>query len=389
MTYKYIYIKNGDVVTQLERIASLWPTPITSGPDAFIYDFISQNQESEILLLSRAQRKAEFEYRKVKAFVFPEKVSIFGKAPARIVYFLSVVALALRYRPDRILCGSNGGALWASYLISKLLSIPLVHSRHNRVTYEGGPWYRRIGLAIDGFIIRRADGVICHGPYLKDELEKLGVAADRLIEFDVGFSDMKQTDQLHYADAPCSDEVNYLLYMGRIERNKGVFDLLTAAKDIHSKTDKSFKLVYAGDGRHSKELKDAVTRLGMDRYVNILGRVPHDKLGPIISQSLAVVTPTHSDFPEGRCMAAMEAHVMGVPVIAPAFGPFPYLVEHGVNGLMYTPGSVDELGSCIRRLLDNCDERRRLSEGAEIAGRKLLEPVRTFSVAVNQVFATA
>ena len=56
-----------------------------------------------------------------------------------------------------------------------------------------------------------------------------------------------------------------------------------------------------------------------------------------------VVTPTQSQFPEGRCMATMEGLVMGVPVIAPNFGPFPFLVKHGENGLLFEPDSSHDI----------------------------------------------
>ena len=71
--------------------------------------------------------------------------------------------------------------------------------------------------------------------------------------------------------------------------------------------------------------------------------MPHENLADLICESTVVVTPTQSQFPEGRCMATMEGLVMGIPVIAPDFGPFPYLVKHNVNGLLYKPDSVNDL----------------------------------------------
>ena len=52
-------------------------------------------------------------------------------------------------------------------------------------------------------------------------------------------------------------------------------------------------------------------------------------------------------------MSVMEGLVMGLPVIAPNFGPFPYLVKDRVNGLLYVPDSVEQLGRTIDLLLDD------------------------------------
>ena len=73
-------------------------------------------------------------------------------------------------------------------------------------------------------------------------------------------------------------------------------------------------------------------------------------------------------------MAAMEGLIMGKPVIAPNFGPFPYLVEHERSGLLYKADSVEDLGRQISRALDDHDLYKRMCAGARDAGAKLREP---------------
>ena len=89
-------------------------------------------------------------------------------------------------------------------------------------------------------------------------------------------------------------------------------------------------------------LKEIASR-SLNNRVIILGYINHDKLVTLLRKCRVLVTPTHKSFPEGRCMSAMEGLVMEVPVIAPDFGPFPYLVNHGVNGLLYKADHVDDL----------------------------------------------
>ena len=85
-------------------------------------------------------------------------------------------------------------------------------------------------------------------------------------------------------------------------------------------------------------------------------------------------------------MAAMEGLVMGVPVIAPRFGPFPYLITHEQNGLLFEPDSVSDLRSCIGRVLQDNTLYDQLKRGAKESGARILNPPRTFSQAVEQAF---
>ncbi len=386
---RYAYVKNGDVVAQFERILAAGAKKITSGPDAFIYDFLQAVQNNPKLLLSRSTRNALFQKDEsaVKARVFMERGPHLGRLLQGPVSTIRIFLHLLLFRPQRILCGTTGGPLWACFVISKIFSSPLVHSRHNRVSSNAESWHRKLSLCIDRWCICRLQAVICHGPFLKQELLDVGVPKHRIFEFDVSFDDLlkcKQEDLIasYYTDLIDS---RFILYFGRIETNKGIFDLLTAYIEI-LKEDSSLQLVYVGTGSQIETLKAKIEKAGLSKKVLLLGKVPHDDLVHIIKLSIAVVTPTRSDFPEGRCMAAMESLVMGVPVIAPNFGPFPYLINHGLNGLLYIPDSVQDLKLKISNLLSDNDLYMNLSEGACKSGKQLMNSV-SFSQAVKNAFS--
>jgi glycosyltransferase involved in cell wall biosynthesis len=87
-------------------------------------------------------------------------------------------------------------------------------------------------------------------------------------------------------------------------------------------------------------------------------------------------------------MVVLEAQVLGVPVVAPAFGPFPYAVQHRVNGLLFKAGSEEDL----RRNLDLAlrpEVTGSLRQGAAAAGRDLLASRLGFAQAVESTFAAA
>jgi glycosyltransferase involved in cell wall biosynthesis len=395
---RYAYIKNGDVVTQLQRILPITDTIPTSGPDAFISDFLRFVGRQSVLLISCHERNFEFHCNNIAARVFllnMRSCGAFGKIIGSIFAFFKTLFLLVKFRPDRILCGRAGGMLWATLLVSRLCSIPFVYSAHQNLSNPRHPWYRRLIAAIDRWCILCAKAVVCHGPYMNKQLSEMGVPSNRIFEFDVDLRDM--LTELT-ANKKISDLINFdgdmiVLYVGRIVGSKGVFDLLDACSE-RLLIDPRVKLVYVGNGSQLELLQTRVAALGLTDRAIFTGAVEHDMLAHIISKARIVVTPTRSANPkkglkeaaEARCMAAMESLSMGVPVVAPNSGPFPFLIKQGINGLLYETDSVEALKRAILSVLDNDELYTRLRGGAMESGRNLLGPAITFSQAVKRAF---
>ena len=232
--------------------------------------------------------------------------------------------------------------------------------------------------------------MVVHGPYLRDQLLQVGISADRLVEYNWGFRHLveQSQDDHEVPDINKNGATRIVLYIGRIEETKGIFDLLHACTNRLS-ADLRTKLVYVGDGTDLARLRSLVSELGLGRNVQLLGMVPHRLLGGVIRQSTIVVTPTQTSFPEGRCMATMEGLIMGVPVVAPDWGPFPYLVKHEYNGLLYNADSIADLRFSIERVLDDASLRARLRTGARESGARLCDVEVNFSQAVKTAFDIA
>lgn len=73
-------------------------------------------------------------------------------------------------------------------------------------------------------------------------------------------------------------------------------------------------------------------------------------------------------------MTVLEAMASGCPVVAPRVGGIPELVQHGVTGLLYTPGDVAEAAIAVRQLLQEAELRRQLAAQARLAVREKYDP---------------
>jgi glycosyltransferase involved in cell wall biosynthesis len=387
---KYAYLKSGNVVSEVQRLGHTPSEVPDGGPLTYIAQFLRLCAGHPILLLSYSTDDGALRIGNVEARVYripaPSRRPQ-GTIALRLRGFGRTLLSLLGFHPHRILCARLGYPLWASFLVSRLYSVPLVHTRHSH--YAGRSHIRqRLSTELDNWIVRRAHSVVCNGPYLQDELLHIGVKSSRLFVFGAGCQEISAGASQEEGIPDLSDggKNTCILFVGRIHKNKGVFDLLEACTQKLA-SDASLRLCYAGTGPALESLRERVFRFRFAGEVIFLGQVPHEKLGAIIRQAKVLVTPTRSSASEGRCKVVMEGLVLGIPVIAPDFGPFPYLVQHGVNGLLFRIDSVADLRAKIDSILKDPVLFSRLCAGATDTGSKLLDPPRTFAQAVERAFA--
>lgn len=387
---RYAYLKHGDVVAELQEIGANPFEIANGGPKYYVSSFLKWAAGAHVLLVASHMRDDVLHLNSVKAIVFKGNGSVLrplGRTFREIRAFFKTFFLLWKFGPTCILCSAANGQLLAGFLVSRLFSIPFIHTRHSRVDEIILSWDRRFILKINHWIIRQASAVLCHGPYLKQQLLDIGVDPERLFRFDASYRTILNSAEAEI-DIPywaMLEQKKCILYVGRIEASKGVFDLLEACIKLLI-ADPSLALLYVGDGSSQGELKKRVNLLKLKGQVRFTGHIPHSKLSPIVRHCRFLVMPTRSILGEGRPKAAIEAFVLGTPTIVPNYGSFNYLVEDGVNSLCYTPDDVQDLSSKLYSLLYDEILYKRLIKGAIKAGKRLLDPEVTFMEALEQGF---
>jgi glycosyltransferase involved in cell wall biosynthesis len=152
------------------------------------------------------------------------------------------------------------------------------------------------------------------------------------------------------AEAP-PEEGAYFLFVGRLEKIKGVQDIIPAFSG-----DRGPKLLVAGSGRYESELRQQAA----DKpRVKFLGRLAPDALPRYYRHAIALIVPTLGYETFGIIL--IEAFKYGAPVIARRIGPFPEILGSG-GGLLFSNG--DELADALGRLGDDETFRLRLAREA-------------------------
>ncbi|HEU5230137.1 MAG TPA: glycosyltransferase [Ktedonobacteraceae bacterium] len=113
-----------------------------------------------------------------------------------------------------------------------------------------------------------------------------------------------------------------------------------------------------------------------------LGDVPYRELHRRIADHRFLFSPIrYTSLP----LAVIEAMTMGMPVVALATTELPTVIEHGKSG--YVSCDVDELIDCMRFLLTNPQEARRLGDNARAVANERFG-LQRFARAWNTAFAT-
>jgi glycosyltransferase involved in cell wall biosynthesis len=180
-------------------------------------------------------------------------------------------------------------------------------------------------------VLRRARLTICPSTALAEHARALGAREVRVIPSGVDVPN----------GVPAPAEPPEVLYAGRLSPEKGVLELLDAARGL--------SLVVVGDGPLRGSIPQA------------RGFVPHAELVGCYERASVVVCPSRR---EGFGVVCAEAMAYGRAVVATAVGGHLDLVEDGVSGLLVPPRDVSALREALERLLADRALRERLGAAA-------------------------
>ena len=151
---------------------------------------------------------------------------------------------------------------------------------------------------------------------------------------------------------------------------KGIQYLIDAAALIvgeQGRTD--FRLLVVGEGAFRGELELRASASGVASSVGFLGR--RSDVHDIVAASDIIAVPCVWEESFGLIIA--EAMATGRPVVASRCGGIPELVEHGVTGLLVTPGNSRELADSLLRLMDSPDSCGRLGSAGRDKARRMFD----------------
>ena len=152
--------------------------------------------------------------------------------------------------------------------------------------------------------------------------------------------------------APAPHPRPYFLFVGRLEKIKGLQDVFPAM-DRFPDAD----LLILGDGDYGDALKSLAAS---NKRIQFLGRKSPDELTAYYRGALGLIVP--SVCYETFGIILIESFRLGTPVIARRLGPFPEIVEKAQGGILYE--TEDQLIAAMQTVHGSPDWRARHSKAA-------------------------
>lgn len=140
-----------------------------------------------------------------------------------------------------------------------------------------------------------------------------------------------------------------ILYVGRLDYGKGLWDLVKAFRIVQGSRPDS-KLVFIGDGAIREKLEAGVKDLIDNGKVEFLGRLPRIEIAKYYQSCNLMVMPS---LYEGLPTVILEAMASSCPVVSTDVGGCSEVIEHGVNGLIAPASNPDMLVNEMLRIMND------------------------------------
>ncbi|MGZ3416656.1 MAG: glycosyltransferase family 4 protein [Polyangiales bacterium] len=279
-------------------------------------------------------------------FLYVPKV---GDAVASPLYAASLLSSVLRRRSriDVILASWAYPDGAAAVLLGGLLGIPVVIKLHGSDMNVIGE--RPVVRAHLRRIFPRAAAVVAVSRQLGERAVALGAPRERTHTVANGidrerFSPRDRGASRRKLGLPESGRI--VTFIGRLEREKGVFDLLEAFSTV-ARARADVTLVLVGDGSMRTAVEEAARPWG-DR-VRVLGTRAHDEIPHYVAAADVVTLPSWN---EGTPNAVLEALASGRRVVATDVGGIPDVMHSPELGIMVPARSPEQLGRALGEALD-------------------------------------
>lgn len=140
---------------------------------------------------------------------------------------------------------------------------------------------------------------------------------------------------------PFGQRKNQFVFVGRLDKLKGIKLLLEAWKEI-----KDSELVVCGIGPEEKWCKAFIKKNEISN-VHMMGFIQNTEVRNIIAESKALILPTQ--WYEGFPMTIVESFACGTPVIGSEIGNVGNIINSGVTGVKFKFDSIDSLREAVLR----------------------------------------
>jgi glycogen synthase len=290
-------------------------------------------------------------------FLIVHRPILFMQGPALAYYFgqmivaLRLIASALWFRAD-VAVISCGTTFWFPLRVLPVFGVQVVPSLHcvPRPKYHPLSRVQQIFFRLSReFFVSTATRILSMSLEISDQLQELAGGLNKPI---IEFLPTYRAPRFAGITSPKIGQRPFrVCFAGRIEGNKGVFDLLSIAKRFEAAGRRDIIFDICGSGSALDELRRQARDAGIEERFRCHGYCDWEAMRRMYSESHAVIVPTTSQFSEGFNQVVSEGVLAGRPVITSPVCP----------ALAYVQGAavevpVDDVAAYGNAIIKLCDD---------------------------------
>jgi glycosyltransferase involved in cell wall biosynthesis len=246
---------------------------------------------------------------------------------------------------------------WSAYWAARDLKLPFVTTYHG--IYNARSPLKRMYNSV----MAKGDIVIANSEYTRRHLiAEHHVDPARVVAIPRGV-DLDRFDRARISDEQISamrdswgmssdDKRLVLIAPARLTRWKGQLVLIEALAQLQKRKPNALRVILAGDAQgrmtYVQDLNNAIEAHSLRETVALVGHLGHIDVAFAAADFAAFPVIEPEAFGRG----AVEAQVMGLPVIASKLGGYTETIVDGETGLLVAHGDVSALAAAIERLID-------------------------------------
>lgn len=224
--------------------------------------------------------------------------------------------------------------------------------------------FSKLYISTDKKLIKSADEIISVSKACSNELKKYyGIMESKVIYNGVDTEFFKPKDKYEEITEP------YILYVGRLSPEKGLFDLIDSMEIVAQQCPK-IKLIIIGKGPLERAIKNKILKMNLSKSILFLGRHNHQEILKYYQNALIYILPSYF---EGLATTLLEALACGVPIITTNIPANSEAVIDGVNGFLVPPQNPQKLAESILKLLNDSDLREKMGKNSRDRSLKYFE----------------
>jgi len=230
-------------------------------------------------------------------------------------------------------------ALFARSNSTKLIFSPYFHGKsHTKFRNFLFNFYHLIGKRI----FQKSDIIICNSEYEKNILEKIFTLKKfKIIPLGIDFSKFTVNNK-------GKQRIKTILYIGRLEKYKGIHNLIKAIYLLRKDYDIHLKII--GEGPYRRNLENLVKKLNLVNNVVFLGKVDTAKIASQYSKAEVLVSPSlHESFG----IILIEALKSGLIVLSTPVGIAPFLIKNNMILELKIPSDHVDIADKLKKVIDN------------------------------------